>query len=246
MATATRSSGRRGLAWAVIGGLVLVAGIVAIIVASSLSAGPSPSPTVTSSGPLTPTSTPAPSSPSDVVDPSASRMGWVPEPITTDAETYIRAALAAASTFDTQKSSRDEWLTYLDSWFTPDTRFTSDADRQADMQAARLELRQGVVLPEADWDSLASEKGRVTASIDADITYVPVPEDAAGDMRIGTADVTLTYFRADGSGGETSYEEHARVSVQVLCGEGSVPTPNSAQRSGDCKVVRFFTQAMEP
>ena len=93
----------------------------------------------------------------------------MPEPITTDPETYVRAALAAASTFDTQLSARSEWLTYLDTWFTPDTRYTSEEDRQSDMQASQLEMRQGVVLPEAEWDSLANEDGRVVAAAAGEI-----------------------------------------------------------------------------
>ncbi len=181
-----------------------------------------------------------------MVDPGAADKGWVAEPVTTDPSTYMTAALEAAGTFDTTKSSRDQWLAYLDTWFTPDTRYSSKADQQAAMQRSKLELRQGVVLPDSDWESLAGEDGRVATTITGSITFVPVTEDPSGDMRIGTANVTLKYTRSDGSGGETSYEDHARVSVQVLCGPGSVPTPDSSQRAGDCKVVRYFTQAMEP
>ncbi|OJU70162.1 MAG: hypothetical protein BGO04_05650 [Microbacterium sp. 70-38] len=114
------------------------------------------------------------------------------------------------------------------------------------MQSSRLELRQGVVLPESDWNSLGSEQGRVKSRVEGEVTFVPVSDDASGDMRIGTANVTLTYTRSNGSGGETSYEDHARVSVQLLCGPGSVPTPDTAQQAGDCKVVRYFTGPMEP
>ena len=32
--------------------------------------------------------------------------------------------------------------------------------------------------------------------------------------------------------------------VQVVCGGDSVPTPGSAQRPSDCKVVRFFDEAV--
>lgn len=163
----------------------------------------------------------------------------------TDAETYIRAALAAASTFDTTRSTREEWLDYLDTWFTPDTRY-AEADRAERTKTAQLELQQGVVLPQEEWDSLAGENGRVVAEATGDIAHVPVSDDASGDMSIGTSDVTLTFTRSDGSGGETSYEEHVRVSVQVLCGPGSVPTPDTAQQAGDCKVVRYFTEPLEP
>ncbi|WP_425885301.1 hypothetical protein [Micromonospora sp. DT81.3] len=154
--------------------------------------------------------------------------------------------MAAASTFDTQRSTRSDWLAFLDTWFTPDTRYSSEEDRQSDMQASQLEMRQAVVLPEDEWNSLAREDGRVTAVTRGDITYSGVPDDASGDMKIGTADVVLTFTRSDGNGGETSYDETARVSVQVLCGAGSIPSANSDQHAGDCKVVRYFSGSVEP
>lgn len=242
--TSNQSSGRRGIAWAIIGGLVLIAGIVAIIVSSILA---QPDPT---SEPTTPSSNPtatASEQPTDAyVDPAVVEQGWTPEPITTDADTYIRAALQVASTFDTTKSSREEWLDYVDTWFTPDTRFTSEADQLAAMTDSQIELRQGVVLPQEEWDSLATESGRVTAVSTGTITDYPVSDDPTGDMSIGTADVTLTFTRSDGSDGEISYDEQVRVSVQVLCGQASVPSPDTAQQAGDCKVVRYFTEPLEP
>lgn len=236
---------RRGLVWAVIGGVIVVGAILAIVISSVMSQPPDDDPAP--GGPTTPAATPgttaAPAS--EFVDADVSERGWTPEPITTEPNVYVRAALAAASTFDTQLSTRQEWLAYLDTWFTPDTRYTSVQDREDDMQAAQLELRQGVVLPEEEWNSLANEDGRVTATVPGEISYQPVPDDASGDMRIGTADVVLTYTRTDGAGTETSYDETVRVSIQVLCGEGSIPTPNSAQQAGDCKVVRYFSGSLE-
>ena len=243
--TTNQTFGGRGLVWAVIGGAVLIAGLVAIIV-SSLLTQPTPSPGGTASespSSATPT-TEAPTG--DVVDASVGQKGWAPEPITTDREVYIRAALEAASTFDTQLSTREEWLDYLDTWFTPDTRFAAEADQQTAMTESQGLLRQAVVLPQEEWDSLANEDGRVVAATSGEVAYVPVTDDASGDMSIGTADVTLLFTRSDGSGGETSYEEPVRVSVQVLCGPGSVPAPGSAQQAGDCKVVRYFTEPLEP
>lgn len=107
-------------------------------------------------------------------------------------------------------------------------------------------MRQAVVLPQAEWDSLAAENGRVASVTTGDVTLGPVPQDESGDMSIGTADVTITFTRSDGSGGEVSYEESTRLSVQVLCGAASVPTPDSGQSAGDCKVVRFFSEPVEP
>lgn len=242
---AREQNSKRGTTWAWIGGVILVAGVIAIIIgalASRPATGPTGSPSPEPSG--------SPSSsltviPGEVVDPDVVEKGWVPEPVTTDADVYIQSALEAASTFDTQLSSRDEWLSYLETWFTPDTRYTSNSDREAALEGYLLELRQSVVLPEADWDSLDSEKGRVVATLAGEIETAAASEDASGDMRIGTADVTLAYTRVDGDGAEYGYDEQVRVSVQVLCGAGSVPVPGSAQRAGDCKVVRFFTEPME-
>jgi len=225
---------------------VLVAGLVAVIVSSLLTQN-STDPTDT---PTTGATAPAPSSTdhSDAafVDESVTEMGWIPEPITTGADTYVRAALEAASTFDTTKSTREEWLDYLDTWFTPDSRYTSEADQQGAMTASQLELDQGVALPQEEWDSLANEDGRVVAEATGKITYVPVSDDASGDMKIGSSDVTLTFTRSDADGEESSYDERVRVSVQVLCGPDSVPTAESDQQAGDCKVVRYFTEPMEP
>jgi hypothetical protein len=243
--TSPNPAARRARGWAIAGGAILLAGIIAIIiVAVSNQRSPQPIPTDTPT--TSPSSTPAPTDPNDaVVDAGAEENGWRGEPITTDAELYAAAALEAAATFDTTKSSRDDWLAYLDSWFTPDTRYSSAADQQAELEAAQLELRQGVVLPEQEWDSLAAEDGRVVAAA-ASVVTGPVTDDVSGDMAIATAEVVLTFTRTDGAGDESSFEESVRVSVQVLCGAGSVPTPDSAQQAGDCKVVRYFTEPVEP
>lgn len=246
--TNPRRRKRTGLMWAVIGGLVLVAGIVALIVNAILggTATPAPQPTTSPTGPSGSTAPPTETPGSNVVvDPDVTDAGWLPEPITTDPEVYARAALAAASTFDTTLSTREEWLDYLDTWFTPDTRYTEPADQRVELEAAQLELRQGVVVPEEMWNSIAEQDGRVAAEVLGDVTMVDVPEDVSGDMRIATADAELTFTQSDGAGGEASYPETVRVSVQVLCGEASVPTPGTAQQAGHCKVVRYFTEPVE-
>lgn len=239
---------RRGVIWAVVGGVILVAGIAAIIIGAIATTPGSTGPTPTSPAP----SQPAPPSPTasgseagDVVDASVEDRGWVPEPITTDAEDYVRGALAAAGTFDTQLSTYEEWLAYLGSWFTPDTRYASEADREAELESAKLELRQSVALPESEWDSLADENGRASSTA-GEVVVTAVPDDASADMAFGTADVVITFTRSDGEDGEVSYEETTRLTVQVLCGPDSVPTPDSAQQAGDCKVVRYFAEPLEP
>lgn len=235
---------RTGVIWAVLGGAVLVAGVIALVVgmlnrpsdSDQMPSATLPSGTSSSVPPTVPSGS--------VVNATVAASGWAPEPITTDANAYVQAALSAASTFDTTLSTREAWLGHLDTWFTPDTRYV-DAERPDRMNAAQLEMRQGVVLPQSMWDSLADQQGRVSAVVVGEVTLTSVPEDATGDMRIGTADVELTFTQHDGTGEESSYTEGVRVSVQVLCGAGSVPTPGSAQQAGDCKVVRFFTEPVE-
>ncbi|GAA1657857.1 hypothetical protein [Microbacterium flavum] len=234
----------RARTWAIVGGAVLLIGIVALIISAIAgrtdTADPTPPTTTSPAPPTVPTA-----GAGEFVDATVTKRGWVPEPITPDAETYIRAALAAASTFDTALSTREEWLTYLDTWLTPDTRY-DESERAADLQSVKVELRQAIVIPQEQWDSLAEQNGRITAKVDGDISRQGVPADQTGDMTIGTADVVLTTTSSDGSSGELSFDETTRVSVQVLCGAGSIPTPGSAQQAGDCKIVRYFTEPLEP
>lgn len=243
--TTPKTPRRSGLSWAIAGGLVLVCGVGALVATAIINATTTDADAPTPSTNTTASSAPASEPPTDptettVVDDGVIEQGWVPEPITRDEDLYIRAALTAAATFDTTRATRDEWLAYLDTWFTPDTRYTSEADREAQLDQARLELRQTVVLPEDMWNSLAAEDGRVEGATWGEITYSPVPENPAGNMFIGETDVALTFTSRTEGEEETSYEQTARVRVQVLCSGESVPTPNSAQQPGDCKIVRFF------
>lgn len=230
------------ITWAVLGGIVLVAALIAGILA--IQQRPNSSPT---SAPSTTGSSPSPSAPppssGDVVDPTVAERGWVPEPITRDQDAYARAALEAAGSFDTRKATRTEWLAWLDTWFTPSPLYEKPQDALDQMAGYQAELDQSVVLPQDMWDSLTSEDGRVTAQVKGDISYLDLPETSAQHMWTASADMVMHYTRtADGQ--DVSYDETVRASVQVVCGGKSVPTPGSAQRAGDCKVVRYFDSAV--
>lgn len=245
----TPTPARRARLWAVSGAAVLIAGIAALVIGAVVNGNQTqraPMPSASASTRAETPAKPEPARTAAVVDESARDQGWVPEPITTDAEAYIRSAVSAAGTFDTQKSEYEDWIQYLGTWFTPDTRYASESDRQGELDAAKLEMRQGVVLPQSEWDSLAGERGRVSAVVVGEVSLRAVPQDDSEDMSIGTADVAITYTRSDGQGAEVYYDESTRLSVQVLCGAGSVPAPDSSQSVGDCKVVRFFTEPLEP
>jgi hypothetical protein len=113
------------------------------------------------------------------------------------------------------------------------------------MAGYKAELAQTVVLPQSQWDDLARNDGHVRARVDGQVEYLDQPEATQRHVRTATANVIMTYTQTgDGSGSEASYDQTVRVSVQVVCGGASIPTPDSAQRAGDCKVVRFFDTAV--
>lgn len=233
------------LAWAAVGGVILIAAAIALLLAALAGGATGPHPIAT------PSAQPNGSSPSAspdvtadaVVNPDVVERGWVPEPITRDEDAYVRAALEAAGTFDTTRSTRSEWVSWLNTWFTPSPLYDAEQDALEQMARYQAELDQAVVLPSALWDDLASDDGRVASRVAGDIAYLELPETTEKRMWTATADVVMAYTRATPDG-EVSYDETVRVSVQVVCDGQSVPTPNSAQQAGDCKVVRFFDEAV--
>lgn len=238
-----RGSRRRGLiTWAVIGAVVVGAALIALLVMGS-GRGGDPGPTAAAPGS---TSDPSPSSTmsdEQVVDPDVVDRGWVPEPITQDSDSYARIALEAAGTFDTRLATRAEWVEWLESWFTPSPLYDAEQDALDQMAGYKAELDQTVVLPQALWDDLAGEDGRVSAHVDGDLVYLDLPETTQKNVRTATANLVMTYTRS-ADGGEVTYDQTVRVSVQVVCNGASVPAPDSAQQTGDCKVVRFFDAAV--
>lgn len=231
---------------------IAVIAVIVVLVAVAISAailgglersgtngGPSSAPTG-----LQPSASPSTSSGAeDVVDPTVADRGWVPEPITVDRDPYVRAALAAAGTFDTQLADREEWVAWLKTWFTPSPLYDNPDDAAEQLARYQSELDQSVLLPQATWDDLAADEGRVAAEVSGPIEYLDLPETAAVNAWTASADVVLTYTRRSGDE-ESSYQDSVRVSVQVVCGGASIPTPASAQRPGDCKVVRYFDEAV--
>lgn len=237
------SSRHRGLiVLAVLGAVALIA-VVVVLIAATAGGGAGPQPTATApaqSGSPSPSST---KSDGGEVDPDVVELGWVPEPITQDADLYARAALEAAGTFDTRVATRSEWVEWLETWFTPSPLYDNEQDALDQMTGYKAELDQSVVQPQTAWDDLAREDGRVSARVLDEIEYLELPETTQKQMWTATADLMVTYTRS-ADGGEVTYDETVRVSVQIVCGGSSVPTPGSTQQQGDCKVVRFFDGAV--
>jgi hypothetical protein len=238
---------RRSRRWglnlsALIGAAVLIVVVIALLARGSGGGDARPTPPAVPSGSPSATST---GSGGDVVDPDIAKRGWVPEPITQNVDVYVRAALEAAATLDTRRATRDEWLMWLGTWFTPSPLYHDPQDASDQMAGYKSELAQSVILPQSQWDDLARNGGHVSARVDGQIKYVDQPEATQKHVRTATATVVMTYTQiGDAAGGEASYDQTVRVSVQVVCGGASIPTPDSAQRAGDCKVVRFFDAAV--
>lgn len=231
-----------------IGLIALIVVLVAVAITAAILSGPGrpgaqDGPTSDPSG-SQPSASPSTNSGSeDVVDPTVADRGWVPEPITVDRDLYVRAALAAAGTFDTQLADRDEWVTWLKTWFTPSPLYDNPSDAADQLAGYQNDLDQLVLLPQDTWDDLAADNGRVAAAVSGPIEYLELPETAAVKVWTASADVVITYTRRSGDE-EFSHQDTVRVSVQVVCGGASIPTPGSAQRPGDCKVVRYFDEAV--
>lgn len=241
---------RRGLALAIVGGVVLLAGVVAfawIGIGNMLDddadeTQPDPQSSQTSAPTPAPSSSATPAG--DVVDPSVTERGWVPEPITTDAAAYATAAIEAAGTVDTTLSTRDEWVSYLETWYSPEYVLDRQ-ERNERISESRLgELRHDVAYPEEVWDSLASERGRVTATVVGEPDLIQSRDDMNG-RSVYTASVDVTQRRTSPDGQVNEFTEQVRVSIEVECSPETVPAPNSAQRSGDCKVARWLPEPSE-
>jgi hypothetical protein len=239
----TRSRRWGLILWIVIGAAVLMVVVTALIPHDSGggNAGPTPPHPVPSAS-ASPTAT---GSAGDLVDPGVAKRGWVPEPITQDADAYVRAALEAAATFDTRHSTRQEWVAWLETWFTPSPLYDDQQDAVDQMAGYKAELAQTVLPPQSQWDDIANNDGHVSARVDGQIAYLDQPDTTQKHVRTATANVVMTYTqKGDGTEGEVSYDQTVRVSVQVVCGGASIPTSGSAQQAGDCKVVRFFDTAV--
>ena len=240
-----KKSFRRLIVTTLVGIGVLVAVVIALLVrgpGGDIVSSPSPSrpnPSLSAS----PTSPPVGGG--KLVDRGVAKRGWVPEPTTQDPNLYVRAALEAASTFDTRHATRDQWVAWLATWFTPNPLYDNKQDALDQMAGYKAELSQTVLIPQSQWDDLAKNDGRVSARVDGQIVYTDQADAAAKHVRTATANVVMTFTQAgDGAGSQATYDQTARVSVQVVCGGASVPTLGSAQRVGDCKIVRFFDRAV--
>ena len=239
---------RRGVLWAIIGAVVLVAAVIgSIVLVANRESSPEPTSSSTydpgPSNPGEPTSTATVdadgSGPEEVVYGNAPEFGWVAEPITTDPEVYLRAAFNLPRTYDTSAATRDQFGDYLYTWLTPDPRYADPDDK---IEGQRRDLILQVLPTAADWEDFATRSVKVVSRLSGDIEISETPNaPSVGTMVTAHAPVTVTYSGVDSGGVAFEYDIEEQWTVQVYCDGPTVPVPDTAQTVGDCKLVRIFS-----
>lgn len=257
----------RPIILAAVGGLVVVAGIVAFTVASLSGGGggsaPAPEPTAQ------PSFNPSDYSSDELesVYPQVLDLGLVPEPITTDPEEYITAAIAAWGTYDTTASTTiPQWKTYLESWQNvyplvvdlpsgeqikfaapeenPVTRHAPTAHRDVYVIAEGVPGQTMSWTP-TDWDLISDRDGRVMTELTKISDLVPASRES--EMKLGEHQATVEFTQwismDDGTDGEheITTSKHGTAVVSVNC-TTTTPAPDSAQQPGDCKLIDIVIQ----
>lgn len=226
------------IAGSIIGAAVIVFALV-IGVTTNLfrgpeaSPGPSPVPGATGAGP----SPSAPASPGGEGQGSTPVEGWVKEPATSDPEEYATAAIRAVTTFDPAKSSRDEWVAYLESWMTPALENNGEPNQKVTDMNKRV-VRSEVAMDADQWDYIASVRGTVEGQFEQ---LESLGARAEYQEYVLLADVQQTVRPSDGQ--TDAWAEARRVSVYIECSDRVEHT--GSQKPGDCKVIRWADQTPE-
>lgn len=168
---------------------------------------------------------------------SAPVEGWVEEPATSDPEEYATAAIRAVTTFDPAKSSRDKWVSYLESWMTPALENNGEANQQVTDMNKRV-LRSDVAMDADQWDYIASVRGTVEGQFEQ---LESLGGRAEYQEYIFLADVQQTVRPGDGQ--TDAWAEARQVSVYIECSDRVELT--GSQKPGDCKVIRWADQTPE-
>ena len=236
----------RKIIWASAAGVVVLGSVVGLV--GALTSTPSERGQAQSDAPVgTDSPSAAPSAgPGSVVDPAVTELGWLPEPITTDAKAYGVAAAIAGSTYDTTLATRKQFLGDLATWHTLDPGYDLETDQQEALASKLEELNRRVIVPETDWDAQAKNTIAVTAKVDGKVLVdydhlSPQPGSLDVLMTDGYHLVTTNILATYTGRGDVNYQEHYAVSVQVLCGRTG-PVAGSGQTPADCKLIRFFPE----
>ncbi|MGC0371295.1 hypothetical protein [Microbacterium sp. SLBN-111] len=239
-----RSRGKWAIVIAIVAGGVLVVGGLGWIVGAVITRPESSAPEGTVAAPSqTAPGADTPGHSSTVVDESFRALGMLPEPITQDPAVYGAVAILAPATFDTTKTTREQFLNRMYTWMSPmprgegQTSWTAE-DRAQDLDSSKTVLATQVVYPRREWDTLAEQKGRSVATLEGAVTVEGNLRYDPSGTKYGISGRVKVTYTAQGPNGEYSWDDTVDVQLLISCGPGSEsdPAPNTAQRTGDCKV----------
>lgn len=222
MTTSNAGMSRWTLTLIVLGALFVVAGAGAGIyltvrpsAAPSPSAGIATSPAPSSSSAVT--STPSPDVSAGTA-PATTPEGWVIEPETEDPEIFLDAMFRAAGTFNTTKSTYEEWVAYLKSWINlhPLSASQSDADRLLGKYQGYL---ADAIPSEQEWDMLDRQAGSMTFELR---TPLVVKKNAVfPDTWSATGEVNIVRTYAGPDGAPITFSEAAgSIQLMAYCAPG--------------------------
>lgn len=205
-----------------------------------------PTPSASASA-AAPTLTPTASTPGGVVDASVTENGWIPEPITTDAETYAVTAAEAVWSYDSKASTREEFMDWMETWFAV-RGYLSPEQKDAALEVLGDSLRY--VVPDADgWNQQALAETVITAEAEADKVIVDGEHREGYDTKLVdegvhlvTVPVNVRYEGIDVSTGEKQvYNNRVIQSMQVVCGQAEI-AESSSQPADSCKIWKLIEE----
>lgn len=257
----------RPIILAAVGAVVVVGGIAAFTVAS-LSGGDTP-PAPKSTPTAAPSFDPSEYSEDELnsVYPQVIELGLVPEPITSSANEYAAAAVAAWGTFDTTtETTIPQWKKYLESWQNvyplvvdlpsgeqikfaapeqnPVTRHVPTDHRDVFVIAENVP-GQAASWEGTDWEMIRDRGGRVKTEATSISDFAPPVRETERKLGEQQAIVEFTQWVTmdDGTDGEheITATKHGTAIVTVNCSV-TTPAPDSTQQPGDCKLMDIVVQ----
>ncbi len=243
---------RLKIAAAAAGAIVLVGGLAGIGIAALSGGDDTAAPAPSTSMPADDESAapePSPSEPAgEVADASVAERGWVPEPITSDPETYGIAAAEAIWSYDASRATHAEFIEWYTTWFStrPDrTEEQRAASRDDDEFASSIRT---VLTDSEGWRQQTMAGTVMTATAEPDGVLLDDEHSSGGDFdrltELGMHEVTVPlvvrYEETDASTGEAMvYENRLMQTVQISCGDADVPEGWPAD---SCKVIRLWDE----
>lgn len=247
----TAAQRRQRVVIAAIAAVLIVAIAVTGLVVGWLTRPAEPGPIVATPGATNPPSGPAEVTPGDVVDPTVTALGWLPQPVTDDPRAYGEAAAAALATYDTTLATRADLIDYLATWHTIDTRFASEKDRNDDLESSIRVVGRSMIPSVSGWDEQALVKTILTATVvgsKMDKELLGSGDETAADQFIAegqhivTTDIVVTTSEEDRSTGErVPYDQRFTITVRLMCGN-SVPPVGSGQSASSCMILNYLNE----